>query len=171
MDFLESTNVSTTLVRGRLVSQVWQGPQWRAEHRLIFHPSPLCAAHFDSIKINPNEVDRINIHEAGLGATIVVNNNWITGGTDMPLPPAAAIDTQEWRMWTNTPPLNEFGYLYVGIYLAGNYARYFPDKWLLDVETSTPLSLAIEELCMLCEWQAPWLTLCELDRTLYVLEA
>ncbi len=74
-------------------------------------------------------------------------------------------------MWTNSPPLNEFGYLYVAIYLAGNYARYFPDKWLLDVETSTPLSLAIEELCTMCEWRVPWLALCELDQTLHVQDA
>ena len=68
-------------------------------------------------------------------------------------------------MWTNNPTLNEFGFLYVGIHLAGNYARYFPDKWLLDVESSSPLSLSIEELCTLCEWRAPWL------QVLYVAES
>jgi len=89
----------------------------------------------------------------------------------MPMPPAATITTEEWRMWMNSPSLNEFGYLYVAIYLAGNYARYYPDKWLLDVETSAALSLVIEELCALCEWRMPWLAMCELDKNLYVPEA
>jgi hypothetical protein len=51
-----------------------------------------------------------------------------------------------------------------------NYARYYPDQWVLDVERSTPLALAIEELCELSEWRVPWLSLCELGRTLLVNE-
>jgi hypothetical protein len=89
----------------------------------------------------------------------------------MPMPPAATLNTEEWRIWVGSPPLNEFGYLYVSLYLAGNYARYFPDKWLVDVETSTALALAIEELCAISEWRVPWLALCELDQTMYVIEA
>ena len=89
----------------------------------------------------------------------------------MPVPPAATIKTDEWRMWTNSPTLNEFGYLYVALFLAGNYARYYPDKWLADVESSSAISLAIEELCSMAEWRVPWLSLCEMDLKMYVNEA
>jgi hypothetical protein len=71
-------------------------------------------------------------------------------------------------MWTNKPTLNEFGYFYLALFLAGNYARYFPDKWLFDVETASPLALAIERLCEISEWRVPWLALCEMDLMLYV---
>ncbi len=169
MDHLESTNLKSNLIRGRLISDVWPGTQWRAEHRIILHPSDLRDELIGQIKVDPNAVDRIEVFEAGLGATIAIYTDWVSGNTNMPFPPMAVLNSDEWRMWTNSPPLNEFGYLYVAIFLAGNFARYFPDKWLLDVETSTPLALAIEELCSICEWQAPWLALCELDRTLYVL--
>jgi hypothetical protein len=125
----------------------------------------------NQLRADANGVERIDVYEAGLAATIIIRNDWVNGGVRLPFPPAASINTQEWRMWTNSPPLTEFGYLYVAMYLAGNYARYFPDKWLLDVETSTSLSLAIEELCAICEWRRPWLSLCELDQTLYVSEA
>jgi hypothetical protein len=105
----------------------------------------------NQLRADANGVERIDVYEAGLAATIIIRNDWVNGGVRLPFPPAASINTQEWRMWTNSPPLTEFGYLYVAMYLAGNYARYFPDKWLLDVETSTSLSLAIEELCAICE--------------------
>ena len=81
------------------------------------------------------------------------------------------VPTNEWRMWIKNPPLNEFGYLYSALFLAGNYARYYPDKWLHDVEHNAPLSLAIEELCSIAEWRAPWLSLCELGTTMLVNEA
>ena len=73
------------------------------------------------------------------------------------------------KFWPSDQPLNEFGYLYVALFIAGNYTRYFPDKWLMDVETSTPLAVAIEELTELAEWRAPWLCLGELARTCFVL--
>jgi hypothetical protein len=87
------------------------------------------------------------------------------------VPDAAMINTEEWRMWTNKPPLSEFGYFYVALFLAGNYARYYPDLWLLDVERSSPLALAIEELCTIAEWRVPWLSLSELGRVLLVQQA
>ncbi len=43
--------------------------------------------------------------------------------------------------------------------------------WLQDVETSSPLALAIEELCTISEWRVPWLALTELEMTLFVNEA
>jgi hypothetical protein len=168
LEYLEEKTLRTTLIRGRLTAQVWEGPQWRADHNIIFHPSVLYPKMLDQLRVDPKGVDRVEVREAGLGATVVLHGDWVNGSVSFPLPPAATVNTIEWRMWTNEPPLNEFGYLYVAIYLAGNYARYFPDKWLLDVEASTPLALAIEELCAICEWRIPWLALCELDQTLYV---
>jgi len=171
MEYFDRTSAHSTLVRGKSFAEVWPGPQWRAQYTMVFHPSALYPKYLELIRAEPSSINWMDIYEVGAAATIVLKSDWVNGSSNMPLPPVAAITTQEWRMWTNSPPLNEFGYLYVAIYLAGNYARYFPDKWLLDVETSAPLSLAIEELCSLCEWRAPWLTLCELDQTLYVPEA
>jgi hypothetical protein len=125
----------------------------------------------ERIKLNPNNIERIDVRQAGTGIVITFGNDWVNGHISCPVPGAAVVNTEEWRMWTNDPPLNEFGYYYVGLYLAGNYARYYPDKWLADVESSSPICLAIEEVCSTAEWRVPWLALCELDRTLYVNEA
>jgi hypothetical protein len=171
MESLYRTSIPSNLVRGKSSSEVWQGPHWQAQQTFIFHPNSQHPKYLELILADPNSVDRITIHEVGNAATIILNADWVNGAVRMPMPPAATITTEEWRMWMNSPSLNEFGYLYVAIYLAGNYARYYPDKWLLDVETSAALSLVIEELCALCEWRMPWLAMCELDQILYVPEA
>ncbi len=158
-------------VRGSSQKRIWPGPTWSTATYFTLHPSPLNEALLGSIHVNPNSVDRFDISELGTGCVIVISEDWVNSPVGMPMPPAAMIAPEEWRMWTNSPCLNEFGYLYVALFLAGNYARYYPDQWMLDVERSTPLGLAIEELCEISEWRVPWLTLCELGRTLLVNEA
>ena len=65
----------------------------------------------------------------------------------------------------------EFGLLYVALFICGNYARYYPDFWIRDVETHSPLALAIEQLISDAEKTMALLTLSELSRVYYVPEA
>jgi hypothetical protein len=165
-----AASLPSHFVRGKSEAQIWPGPQWRSNTVCTFHPSPLNAALLESIRIDSNQASRVEVTEVNTGFHVRAQHDWVYGSVNMPLPPASMITPEEWRMWTNAPPLNEFGYFYVSLFLAGNYARYFPDWWLLDVERSTPLVLAIEELCTISEWRVPWLALCELGRTLLVNE-
>lgn len=163
--------IETVFVRGKCVSQAHHGDQWSENIVIILHPSHLVEKLIEEVKVNANAIERISITEASQGLIIQLHFDWINGDIYMPLPPAVMSNSDEWRMWVTTPALNEFGYFYVALYLAGNYARYYPDKWLDDVEASSALSLAIEELCEIATWRAPWLTLCELDQILHVNEA
>lgn len=61
--------------------------------------------------------------------------------------------------------LNEFGVIYTALYILGNYARYFPDQWMIDVEQCSLLSLAALELMELATRRAPLLSLCEMTQT------
>jgi hypothetical protein len=171
VEHLETQEMPAHFVRGRVEREIRQGEKWRSTTALYFHPSNQTPALFESLKTDPNNHSRLDIHEVAMGRVLQIREDWIHHPVSVPLPPAAMINDKEWRMWTNSPPLNEFGYLYVALFIAGNYARYFPDKWLLDIESSSPLALAIEDLCLVSEWRAPWLTLCELGRCLLVLEA
>jgi hypothetical protein len=166
-----AAGLTVHFVRGKSQKQIWPGPNWHSVTDVVFHPSSLNAVLLEQININPNFTDRFDITELGTGYVVRINQDWVNSPISTPLPPASMITEEEWRMWTNSPPLNEFGYLYVALYLAGNYPRYYPDRWVLDVERSTPLALAIEELCEISEWRVPWLALCELGRTLLVNEA
>jgi hypothetical protein len=64
--------------------------------------------------------------------------------------------------------LNEFGFIYVALFIAGNYARYYPDFWIHDVEENTQLGMAIEEFLGVVERRVGLLTLSELSQTYYV---
>jgi hypothetical protein len=165
-----AAGLSSYLTRGRCDAQVWGDRDWRAVNTFLLHPNTQNINLVETFRVNPNSVDRVEMIEISSGVQILFNNDWVNGFVGMPVPPAAMINTEEWRMWTNMPALNEFGYFYVALFLAGNYARYFPDKWLQDVETSSPLALAIEELCTISEWRVPWLALTELEMTLFVNE-
>jgi hypothetical protein len=171
MEQNEAVGLLTPFVRGKCESHIWSGDQWRQQIRLTLHPSSLVSRFIESIPVQANIVDRINLFEVGSGLHIDMQNDWVNGSMSLPLPPAATVNTEEWRIWTNKPTLNEFGYFYVALFLAGNYARYYPDRWLQDVEQSTPLALAIEELCTLAESRVPWLSLCELDMNIFANEA
>jgi hypothetical protein len=166
---IQVAGLPSHFIRGTIRVDVRGTPeQWSSDLNILLHPSPLNSAIIDRTGTNANNVDRITVVEIGAGYQLLLQADWINGHCGMLLPPAAMIDTSEWKMWCNKPSLNEFGYFYLALYLAGNYARYFPDKWLVDVEGSSPLALAIEELCDLSEWRVPWLSLCEMDMTLYV---
>jgi hypothetical protein len=166
-----ASGLETKFIRCRCDSRIQPGDQWRQDIRIMLHPSSLISELLESVSVNANSMHALEFAEVGGGLQIDIKSDWINGNTGLPLPPAATIDTNEWRLWTNSPPLNEFGYFYMALFLAGNYARYYPDKWLMDVEQSTPLGLAIEELCNIAEWRVPWLALCELDMNMYVNEA
>ena len=71
-------------------------------------------------------------------------------------------------MMTRIDSLNEFGILYVGIYILGNYVRYFPDEWMSDVETASPLSLAARTFSEVVEERMALLTLSELSRSYFI---
>jgi hypothetical protein len=120
----EIAGLRSSLTRGKCESSLWPGPEWRSVISFIVHPSSLNERLFSSLTVNANCVDRVVLREAGTGLRIDLQNDWVNGGVGLPLPPAATLSADEWRMWTNSPSLNEFGYFYAALHIAGNYARY-----------------------------------------------
>jgi hypothetical protein len=88
------------------------------------------------------------------------------------IPHASMLSENDVRFWLDErPPLNEFGWYYVALFIAGNYARYYPDRWVVDVERNTPLALAIDELLRTAVFRVPLLALSEMSRTYLVPQA
>jgi hypothetical protein len=67
--------------------------------------------------------------------------------------------TDEIRFWPSWVPLNEFGYIYFGLYIVGNYARYFPDIWMQHLEASSPLAVAVGQMMDVAQQRMALLTL------------
>jgi hypothetical protein len=172
IEHVSLSGMTPRFARGKCEMEIWEGENWNRVVTITFHPGVFNEQIFNDLRIEAGMVDRVDIIGGPrTGMFIKMRSDFIYGRTAIAFPPAAMIDPLEWRMWANSPALNEFGYLYAALFLAGNYARYYPDRWLYDVERSTPLSLAIEELCSLAEWRVPWLSLCELGMNMLVNEA
>lgn len=85
-------------------------------------------------------------------------------------PPGMSMDSQNYVFYEDYAPLSGFGMYYVALFIIGNYARYYPDLWMRDIEHSSPLSLLVEELLIDAATALPLLTLSELSRVYYVPE-
>lgn len=64
--------------------------------------------------------------------------------------------------------LNYFGWLYVTSFILGSYARYYPDKWMRDIEGASYIAVAADAFYRLAADHAPLNTLSELSRVCLV---
>ncbi len=170
---LEAHGLQPLTLRGRFDRHDIGPPNQLSVLTVSIHPSNLTSRFLQNFTLDPGWVDRTNVRETPGGGGVIINITMdaINGAPrHFSIPHSAPWTDQETRFWSSNQPLNEFGYFYVALFIVGNYARYFPDKWLTDVETSTPLAVAIEELTELAAWRAPWLCLSELARTCFVLQ-
>jgi hypothetical protein len=169
LDFLPVHGVQPNMVRGKASRDLY--PNDSNDFVLTVHPSSLTDSFLKNILVDPSAVDRITVVEVQSGLVARITNDPINGAVNFMIPPGCSWNTDETRFWTSDQCLNEFGFMYLANFVAGNYARYYPDRWLADVENSNPLSLAIEELLATIEQRAPLLTLSELSRTCLVAPA
>ncbi|WP_146140172.1 YaaC family protein [Alsobacter soli] len=143
----------------------------RHQITIVIHPteSNLLSKFYGSIAFRPSDYECLEVREydSGCALTITYGENF---RIVVELPNAITIDTKETWFYPEKKPLNEFGYYYTALFILGNYARYYPDRWLQDVERSTPIGLAAEELAAAADDRVPHLILSEFSGTYYALE-
>jgi len=126
---------------------------------------------YGQILFGASAVNTLNISEFRSGMGI----RWSTSENDPQIPIHLPVATQsrvgEFFMQTDVQYLNEFGILYVGLYILGNYARYYPDYWMNDVDSSSALALAAHDFVDVAEDRAPLLALGEFERRHLVLDS
>jgi hypothetical protein len=77
----------------------------------------------DNLKIRVDEKDNVNFMELPQQSGIItfwMDQNFVQGG--IKIPNGSTWQRSEIRLWPTLQPLNEFGYLYVALYIVGNYA-------------------------------------------------
>jgi hypothetical protein len=178
MTFLPRFGITPDLVRCKVVLQRDETanpqPNRRDQYALIIHPdNEQVIQHFiENVQIRPSDVERVNFFPGNPPPSGVLTI-W-ADQNDAPgmfrCPNGSMWRKGECRFWPSHRPLNEFGYLYVALHILGNYARYYPDKWLLDVELKSDLALAVEELVHIAEQRMALLTFGELSRTYQVID-
>jgi hypothetical protein len=174
MEFLESYHLTPKIVRGVLTGDRPFPYNGQSLYTLVIHPGNqhLVDSFFENIKVRVDEVDRIRLQELPQGGVVYFQFDDIqsqpAGGIH--IPNASMLGKDEVRFWPTQQPLNEFGFLYVALFILGNYARYYPDRWLLDVEQYSPLASATEELIGIIEQRMALLAYGELSRIYWVPE-
>ena len=79
-------------------------------------------------------------------------------------------DTYMWPYSDDELSLNYFGWLYLASFILGTFARYYPDKWMQDIERSSYVANAADAFYRIAAAHAPLATLSELSRVWMVPE-
>lgn len=66
--------------------------------------------------------------------------------------------------------LNEFGYLYVGLYIASMLTRYHPNVWIKELQGSSIAATLVDEFVDHALVRAPMLLLGSMEQTVYLFE-
>jgi hypothetical protein len=165
-EFLEIYGVTPDLVRATCNLRRANQHDDAIFHMIVHPTAPHLVKGFEElVSFAPRGAHRllINDYPTGLGLTFPI-------GADTPGQFPWAICTNLENTWfaTRTESLNEFGLLYVALHIAGNFARYYPDKWLAHIEASSPLALTIDRLTDIAFERTPLLLLGELSQRCFV---
>lgn len=161
MGVISAEDVVPSIVRG--VAEVTAHDK-DSNALIALHPAPpaVWQEFYGRITVAPKDFESVSMDEQSNCGTLRINTQNV--GISIKLPPCAMVGHDQIRFWIKDVCLNEFGFYYVALFIMGNYARYYPDKWIRDVERSTPLSHVVDELMVAAEVRAPLLALSELSR-------
>jgi hypothetical protein len=169
LDWVGARGVRSGSIRAHMESKVF--PNGSSETELIVYSRvPESTQQLqEAIKVRPSDIGRVTVREFSSGFALTLHGE-ANNPVRISFPPSAMWTADEIRFLPPDTCLNEFGFLYVGLFILSNYARYWPDKWIVDVENATPLAQTTEEFLAMAEWRMALLTLSELSETYLVRE-
>jgi hypothetical protein len=77
------------------------------------------------------------------------------------------MNSREVAFFPGDLPLNEFGLSYVGLFIAGSFARYYQDFWIREIESAHALASAIEHFVQAASRRMVILCFSELSECLW----
>jgi hypothetical protein len=171
-EVLAQNNIEAPLVRAKCTREVWA--DGTNEINFDFQPGRATEALQHDILVRPQDhecVEWTPFDESNLSLGGDLKIKFKTGmNVRIPLPHCCSVNSSINYFWPGPPVLNEFGFYYAGLYMLSNYCRYFPDKWLRDVERASPLALAAERLLAVARDRVPLLALSEMSRAYYLIK-
>jgi hypothetical protein len=166
-------NIPPRLARGQ-VSRRYSEKKQEVTHKIIVHPyiPTLVNEVFESFSVPPRWINEVDI-KLGNNAFIVIHTAKV--GENWPSDPAVmpnAFNSNAENAWffSEKVPMNEFGYLYVGLFICASLARYYPDLWMVEISRDSDLSLGISAFLRLAARRIAVLALSELTRTYFIEE-
>ena len=168
LDHLAVFGIRSDLIRGSVSVEVFQNQT--ETYSVLIHPTndELRDRFMGNFKFDPNAHHLVEFHEIYQGGRVDWRVDQNFGPVKMAVPHGSMWNADEVRFWPKEECLNELGFYYLALFVIGNYARYYPDRWIADVEDSTELALTVDELLKAAEAKVPLLTLSELERVYLV---
>ena len=166
---LASLGASQKLLRGAAAQVVFDDVHWQTTH--VVHPcqnQALMHQLLARFEYAPSMVPMVDVDYSEKGGATVRVKHFEGRRFVNSLPDAFTENAKRLHFLSENVPLNEFGFFYVALFIVGNYARYFPDKWIKDIEASSPLCLLVEEMVHQGAWRIPLLSLSEMQRSFIV---
>lgn len=169
--YLPTFGCETNLVRCKLKCYLSGETPRNIRYDVVVQPGN--RHRIDDIKnkmyFDPNMVDKIHSIEFPSGFSLdfgyKVNEEY-----SCDFPEGFSISEEVVYLLGIDPPLNEFGYFYVSLFICGMYARYYPYLWIKDIEKNEDISLAIELLMKIAQERVPLLILSELSDSYYLVQ-
>lgn len=169
--YLAGIGIKTNNVRSTITRTINE-EQKTYSTTLVVHPSSqeVLELAYENMKFSANSVNVIDITDLSSGVIL----KW-TVGPNLELF-RGTFSTRGQRLRDNTylvagkEYLNELGLFYAGLFILGNYARYYPEQWMRDVDESSELAFITQEFLSQVEQRVPLLSLIEISQRLRISE-
>ena len=97
-----------------------------------------------------------------------MNMNEYSLGLAFHFPSGLNLNTKMVYFGTDSMRMNEFGNIYLSLFMLSNLSRYYPDIWIKHIENHTSFSLVVSEFCEKAAERMALMAYSELSRTLYI---
>ncbi|MGQ0686539.1 YaaC family protein [Bradyrhizobium sp.] len=137
----------------------------------VFHPSApeILAKVVERIQFSPSCTDLVKTREMKNGAGFSLTAPFGAQYVGINMPDAFAQDGKIALVRSDGIDINEFGIYYLASYMAGMFARYYPEVWEACSNTRNTVYLMIDALMNASLDRAPLLLLEEFRREIFVL--
>lgn len=168
-DFMANQGIAQNLVRAT-VNQFVDHRNETSKWAVITHPSTpdVLERMASKILFHPQSIPHINVKQINRGYYIECDSGYPSHRIISSFPNSIQIQRDFVWFCSENEYMNEFGLFYSGLHILGNYARYWPDRWMSDVEKSTPLALSALEFIFAAEERMAILSLSELSRQVFI---
>jgi len=170
--FYESSDLGISLAFARVsldmtINKSTQAGTWR----ILVHPGERAALEqvLKRFMFHPRAVDLLQVREFENGVSVSVDFQLGTDYLLFSLSGEFAWYDTKMLLSGDDINLNEFGIYYLSSYIAGMFARYYPELWAKCSEHQTSLYLLIDAMMNAAIERAPMLLLEEFRREVYVL--
>lgn len=175
---LDLHDQDSALCRGRIEETIQVDSDGTLQSRtrsFYFHhmPPPILQSVGEKFRVHPNAIDEFEVVEIANGLIVT----WTENLTDQRRNassfsmPEGFFDSEGSIFFVGDGHyLNEFGYYYVALYIAGMITRYHPNIWIKEQRASSSGAALIDELVEHAISRVPLLAASALERFVYLYE-